>query len=78
MTRIKTSTVFKKDFKPIKANPRHSKTIDELLINTINQLMSDQPLPPSFRDHKLIGNWQGARECHLKPDLLLIYRIISN
>jgi len=37
-------------------------------------LAENKPLPENYRDHALIGNWKGYRECHLKPDLLLIYR----
>jgi len=32
------------------------------------------PLEPQYRDHDLSGNWAGYRDCHIKPDLLLIYR----
>jgi mRNA interferase YafQ len=32
------------------------------------------PLPTSYRDHALAGNWQDHRDCHIKPDLVLIYR----
>jgi mRNA interferase YafQ len=34
----------------------------------------DRLLPTNLRDHELIGNWVGYRECHIKPDLLLIYK----
>jgi mRNA interferase YafQ len=37
-------------------------------------LANDQSLEPRHRDHDLSGDWSGYRECHLKPDLLLIYR----
>jgi mRNA interferase YafQ len=37
-------------------------------------LAEDRPLPPKNHDHALGGEWQDHRECHLKPDLLLIYR----
>lgn len=37
-------------------------------------LAADKPLPAKNRDHGLGGNWSGYRECHLKPDVLLIYR----
>lgn len=37
-------------------------------------LRTDQPLEASFRNHDLSGEWAGYRECHIKPDLLLIYR----
>jgi mRNA interferase YafQ len=40
----------------------------------LTMLATDEILPESNRDHALIGQWQGYRECHIKPDLLLIYR----
>ena len=40
-------------------------------------LVTDQPLASQYRDHKLSGNWAGYRECHIKPDLLLIYRTVD-
>ena len=36
-------------------------------------LASDEALPARLRDHALSGNWSGFRECHVRPDLLLIY-----
>lgn len=36
--------------------------------------MNDQSLEPRYRDHELSGDWSGYRECHVKPDLLLIYK----
>lgn len=41
----------------------------------VESLASEIPLPEKFRDHALIGDWQGFRECHITPDWLLIYRI---
>ncbi len=35
----------------------------------------EQPLDSKYKDHKLVGNWKGLRECHVEPDWLLIYRI---
>lgn len=32
-------------------------------------------LPEKYKDHALIGNWIGCRECHIRPDFLLIYKI---
>jgi len=37
-----------------------------------------QMLQPHQRDHDLTGDWHGYRKCHIKPDLLLIYRKIDN
>ncbi|MDP1771671.1 MAG: type II toxin-antitoxin system YafQ family toxin [Methylobacter sp.] len=36
-------------------------------------LTTDSPLPERYNDHSLMGRWVGFRECHIKPDLLLIY-----
>lgn len=36
-------------------------------------LMNGSAMPEKYRDHALSGDWQGCRECHIKPDLLLIY-----
>ena len=69
----KRAAAFKKDFKRVLANSRHA-DIGQLLKPVLLLLVEDKPLPDSYRDHALIGNWNGYRECHLKPDLLLIYR----
>ena len=38
-------------------------------------LIAGQELDPIHRDHKLIGNFVGRRECHLESDWLLIYKL---
>jgi mRNA interferase YafQ len=57
----------------IKATPRY-RDIDGLLTGVLERLVNDEPLPESHRDHSLGGNWKGFRECHVRPDLLLVYR----
>lgn len=42
------------------------------------RLIAEEPLEPRHRDHKLKGEWQDFRECHVEPDWLLIYRIEGN
>ncbi len=74
MREIERSSAFKRDFKRIYSNPRHKSNIDQVLIAVIDLLVLDQDLPSKFRDHDLIGNWNGYRECHIKPDVLLIYK----
>jgi mRNA interferase YafQ len=74
MRTIDRATSFKRDFKRVKATPRHGKDLDSLVSAALALLLADQDLPESYRDHPLIGDWSGYRECHLKPDLLLIYR----
>ncbi len=38
-------------------------------------LLKSQSLPDQYKDHKLIGNYTGRRECHIEPDWLLIYKL---
>jgi mRNA interferase YafQ len=47
----------------------------ELLDDVLNQLCAGKTLDPKHRDHALTGNYSGLRECHIKPDWLLIYAI---
>jgi mRNA interferase YafQ len=74
MRTIERSSAFRRDYKRAKATPRHSKEIDSLLSTVLELLLADQVLPTNYRDHGLIGTWSGYRECHVRPDLLLIYR----
>jgi len=64
---------FKRDFKR-ELRGRYGRDLDELLRPVIDSLVADEPLPESYRDHALIGPWKGHRDCHIKPDLVLIYR----
>ena len=45
-----------------------------ILQQVVLTLLQDEPLPVKHRDHSLSGNWSAYRECHLRPDWLLIYR----
>jgi mRNA interferase YafQ len=74
MRTIERSSAFKRDYKRAKATPRHSKDVDSLVSSIVALLLSDQVLAENNRDHALSGDWAGYRECHVKPDLLLIYR----
>ena len=74
MRTIDRATAFKRDYKRVKASPRHKKDLDSLVSAVVALLIAEQDLPNQYRDHALIGDWAGYRECHLKPDLLLIYR----
>jgi len=47
----------------------------ELLHRVIDLLAQGKPLPEKHRDHAMTGNFAGTRECHVKPDWLLIYQI---
>lgn len=41
----------------------------------VDQLAAGQPLPDKNRDHALTGDSIGFRECHIRPDWLLVYRV---
>ncbi len=77
MRTIEQATAFKKDFKR-EAKGQHRATLGDDLKIVLVALAADAPLPPKTRDHDLAGNWSGYRECHIKPDLLLIYRKVDN
>jgi len=51
---------------------RH-RDLDERLVAVLELLVSDRPFSSRNRDHALSENWSGYRDCHLWPDLLLIY-----
>ncbi len=67
--RIKFTNRFKKDLKLAK---KQGKDIDKLF-NVVEKIANDEPLDEKFRDHLLMGNYKGTRECHIEPDFLLIY-----
>jgi mRNA interferase YafQ len=73
MRTISRSGRFKRDYKRLKAGPLGAK-LDELLREALALLAADLPLPERFRDHALAGEWKGYRDCHIRPDLVLIYR----
>lgn len=73
MRTIERSSTFKRDYKR-EAKGQHRNTLDDSLSPVLGTLANDQQLEPRYRDHDLSGDWEGYRECHVKPDLLLIYR----
>jgi mRNA interferase YafQ len=73
MREIKYTTHFKRDYKREKSG-RHIKKLDGLLMEIVNLLAADRPLPRRNFDHPLSGEWSDHRDCHIRPDLVLIYR----
>lgn len=69
MYAVKPTSRFQKDLK--KAQKRGLDL--ELLAEVIKKLAAGEELPPRNRDHALIGDYSGCRECHIQPDWLLIY-----
>ena len=77
MRTIERSTAFKRDIKR-EAKGLYRNTLDADLVPVLLALASDEALESRHRDHDLSGDWSGYRECHVKPDLLLIYRKTEN
>ncbi len=65
---------FERDIKQMK---KRGKKLEKLKI-IIRSIVAEEVLDPIHRDHKLIGNWKGLRECHIESDWLLIYMIESD
>jgi mRNA interferase YafQ len=76
MRTIEPTTRFRRDFKREKKG-QHGKRLDAMLAEVIDMLAADTPLPPRFRDHRLSGVWDDCRDCHVRPDLILIYRRVG-
>lgn len=68
---IRQSTRFRRDVKRLR---RQNVDLSELE-RVVSILATKEQLDERYRDHALVGNWKGFRECHIQPDWLLIYRI---
>jgi mRNA interferase YafQ len=73
MRTIKVTTQFKKDYKR-ESKGMHRAALSRDFAAVVNDLASDKALAPRQRDHALSGDWIDHRDCHIKPDLVLIYR----
>ncbi len=70
---VEPTTAFRRDFKR-ESKGVHRGRIEDLLRPILIALAADEPLPLSNRDHPLTGDWNDCRECHVRGDLLLVYR----
>lgn len=73
MRTIEWTGQFKRDYRR-EGKGQHRATLDEALFPTVEMLANDTPLELRRRDHALTGNWKDYRDCHIKPDLVLIYQ----
>ena len=73
MLTLITTTQFRKDLKRIKKRGLNLNSLKFVL----DTLQKQEPLPLKYRDHALVGNYKGSRECHIEPDWLLIYTVSS-
>ena len=67
--RLLTTTQFKKDLRRAK---RRGKNLEKLW-SVVERLLSERPLDPRNRPHRLIGEWSRCWECHIELDWLLIW-----
>jgi len=72
MRKIERSTAFRRDYKR-ESKGKYREKLDNMLLPILNSLAADIPLQANLRDHLLSGNFSNCRECHIKPDLLLVY-----
>ena len=72
---VQATNRFKKHARLVKK--RNAKNAEKIK-STVEMLAKGEPLPERFCDHELTGNYAGHRECHVLPDLLLIYRIYKS
>lgn len=73
MREIEYTTRFQRDYSREKSG-RQGKRLDALLLEVVNLLVTDTPLPRRNFDHSLSGEWNDHRDCHIRPDLVLLYR----
>ena len=77
MRTIELATAFHRDYKR-ESKGRHGLALDVELTPVLDALAADTTLDARLRDHTLSGERSGYRECHIRPDLLLIYRKIGD
>ena len=73
MRAIRGTALFKRDFKRAKRGV-HGSHLDTTLQEALELLASDVPLPSRYVDHPMKGKFSDCRDCHLRSDLVLIYR----
>lgn len=71
MYKIKFTSLFKKNYKLLQKRGLNISLLDDV----IDKLSNGKKLDKKYKDHELTGDYKGFRECHIKPDWLLIYLI---
>lgn len=71
---VVVTSLFKRDLKTAKKRGYDLSLLNEV----VNTLAFGLPLDEKYKDHSLIGNYKGCRECHITPDWLLIYEISND
>lgn len=71
MLDLVTTAQFRKDLKRLRKRGAYIRKLD----GALKILCAEKPLPERYRDHALVGDYIGFRECHISPDWLLIYAV---
>jgi mRNA interferase YafQ len=77
MRTIARTSQFKRDYKR-EQKGKYRVNLDAELLPVLNSLANDLPLEKHYFDHGLSGEWDDHRDCHIKPDLVLIYQKEDN
>ena len=77
MRTIERTGQFKRDYKR-EQKGRYRATLDAEFLPLLSALANDLPLEERHCDHALSGEWNDHRDCHIKPDLVLIYQKVDN
>jgi mRNA interferase YafQ len=72
MRTIEWTSAYKRDYRKLIRSPHHA-DLPDVLDPILVLLANDISLPERHRDHALSGQWADLRDCHVKPDLVLIY-----
>ena len=67
---VRLTSTFKRD---LRRERKADRMVDTLLVPVVDDLLLGNTLAKKYQDHALTGQWKPCRECHIKPDLLLIY-----
>jgi len=76
MRRVEQATQFRRDFKR-EARSNNAAILSDLLPVLVT-LAAGQPLDPKYRDHPLVNSRGDLRDCHIRPDLVLLYRLTAD
>lgn len=74
MRTIRRTAQFKRDVRRVQ---RQGKELGKLK-RVLEALVKEEGLAPTYRDHVLVGQYKGTRECHIEPDWLLIYELAES
>lgn len=72
MLKPELTNKFKRDYKRLIKRGLDISKLDHVIEH---YLLPQKPLPPKYRDHKLVGDRRGYRDCHIEPDWVLIYKV---